>query len=133
MLDLYLLPSGSRITAKGEGSAVDASECTSRVFLVTFAITEAVEQEAIELTIAGSIDGQNWAPAPLLTFPQQFYCGDTHLLLDLREPPQPRYLRAGWTVNRWGRGLEEPMFEISVRLREVPTEMLAQTSAAATI
>jgi len=36
-----------------------------------------------------------------------------------------------WEVNRWGRGPVMPHFEIGVRVREVPREMLEEARAEA--
>jgi len=40
-------------------------------------------------------------------------------------------VRAHWEVNRWGRGSETPMFEVSLQMREVPAEVLRETMAEA--
>lgn len=128
MIDTFLVPAKTTITAKGDGVPVALDEATNRIFLVTLNITSIVEQEAIELSVVGSADGQAWPAKPLLTFPQKFYRGESPMLLDLNGQPEVRYLRAHWEVNRWGRGSEQPTFEITVALREVPKEMLASKS-----
>ncbi|HVZ17759.1 MAG TPA: hypothetical protein VG897_11615 [Terriglobales bacterium] len=126
MIDTQLVAPNTTITAKGDGNPVPVDEAVSRVFLVLLNITSIIEQESIELSIFGSVDGQTWDPKPLLTFPQKFYRGETPLLLDLTAHPDIKALRAHWEVNRWGRGPEQPMFEIGVGLKEVPAEMLQQ-------
>ena len=128
MIDTYLVAEKTIINAKGDGVPVALDGSSGCVFLVALNITNIVEQEAIELSIVGSADGQTWSPKVLLGFPQKFYRGQTPLLLDLSEQPEVKFLRAHWEVNRWGRGPEQPMFEISVRLKEVPKEMLAARS-----
>ena len=124
MLDTQLVAANTVITAKGDSAPIALDSAGNRVFLVTLNITEIVEQEALELSVVGSADGQTWSAKPVLTFPQKFYRGETPLLLDLSDQPEVKQLRAHWEVNRWGRGSEEPMFEISVTCKEVPKEML---------
>lgn len=124
-METFLIPEQSVITAKGDGPAVAIEPPASGVVLVTLRITRIVEQEALELSVFGSADGQTWDIKPLLVFPQKFYCGETPMLLDIGAQPTVKYLRAHWEVNRWGRGPEQPMFEVAVSVREVPKEMLA--------
>jgi hypothetical protein len=124
MLEAALIPEKTAITAKGDSPAVDVSTVTNRVFLIALNIASVLEQESFELTIFGSADGQAWAPKPLLTFPQKFYPGLSPMLLDLKEKPDIKIVRAHWEVNRWGRGPEAPMFEVGVWLKEVPAEVL---------
>ena len=124
MLDTYLVPK-TTVTAKGDGPAVDISSVQSRVLLLTLAVSATVEQESIDLSIYGGADEQNCKTA-LASFPQQFYTGEYPLLIDLSGQPEVKLLRAHWETNRWGRGSETPMFEFSLRLREVPPDMLRQ-------
>jgi len=124
MIDTQLIAPNTVITAKGEGNPVSLEGAVSRAFLVLLNITKIVEQESFELSVFGSPDGQAWDPKPLLTFPQKFYPGETPLLLDISGRPETKFVRAHWEVNRWGRGSEEPMFEVGVGLKEVPAEML---------
>lgn len=126
MLDTYLVPEQTTVTAKGDGPAIDVSNVTGRVFLVTLRISEVVEQEAIDVMAFGSGDGVTWEAKPLLSFPQKFYPGETPILVDLSGHANVKFLRAHWEVNRWGRGPEEPRFVFEVRIREVPAEMLAE-------
>lgn len=126
MLDTALIPDKTIITAKGDSDAVDISGSANRVFLLTLDITDVVEQESIEVSILTSADGQTWAAKPVLTFPQKFYREQAPLLLDLSRQPEVKFLRAHWEVNRWGRGTDAVRFEVGLRVREVPTEMLAQ-------
>jgi len=125
MIDTALVPPNTVITAKGDGSPIAFDSSAQRVFLVILDIIDIVEQEAFELSIVGSADGQTWDPKPLLSFPQKFYRGQTPMMLDLASRPEIKVVRAHWEVNRWGRGSEEPRFEIGVSLKEVPAEMLS--------
>ncbi len=130
MVETSLVPEKSTVTAKGDGPAVDIGGATNRVFLLTLSITHVIEQESLDVSIWGSADGANWGQKPLAAFPQKFYRGEHPLLLDLTNQPSVRFLRAHWEVNRWGRGDATPMFEFHVALKEVPAEILKETSAA---
>lgn len=131
MLDTFLVPEATTVTAKGDSSAVEIAVAATRVFLLQLNITRILEQQALDVSVFGSSDGQNWEPKALAAFPQKFYRGEHPLLLDLRNQPEVRFLRAHWEVNRWGRGPETPMFQFHLRLREVPPEMLQDASSGA--
>ncbi len=131
MLDTYLVPENTAVTAKGDGEATDLCGATQRVFLVALKISEVVEQEAIDIMISGSTDGVTWDPKGLLSFPQKFYPGETPMLLDLSKRADVKFVRAHWEVNRWGRGPEEPRFVFDVRMREVPADLLAEAQRTA--
>ncbi len=119
------------VSAKGDGSAVDVSAAASRVFLVTLEITEIIEQESLDVSIYGSADGAMWSTKAAATFPQKFYRGESPLLLDLTAHPEVKFVRAHWEVARWGRGVETPMFEFGVRLKEIPADVLREATAEA--
>jgi hypothetical protein len=129
--DTILVPAKTVVNAKGEGTAVDVSDATERVFLVVLEITKIIEQEALELSVFGSADGVAWAPKPIVTFPQKFYCEQTPLLMDLTAHPDVKFVRAHWDVARWGRGTETPLFEFGVTLSQVPAEILNEARAKA--
>lgn len=131
MIDTFLIPAKTIITAKGDGAAVDVSTAQSPVFLITLAIDEVVEQESLDLAIQGSADGTTWEPKALLVFPQSFYVGQRPMLLDLTGAPEVKFVRAHWDVNRWGRGSEKPSFVAGVTIKEVPPEILRETRAGA--
>jgi hypothetical protein len=128
--ELVLVPSGS-VTAKGDGPAIDVSGATNGIFLVTLAITKIIEQESLDVSIYGSSDGAAWAAKSLAAFPQKFYCGESPLLLDLSAHPDVKFVRAHWEVARWGRGVETPMFEFGVTMKEVPADILKEAAAEA--
>lgn len=131
MLDTYLVPENTTITAKGDGETIDLSGAVERVFLLVLRISETVEQEALDVLVFGSADGTVWEAKPLLTFPQKFYRSETPILLDLADHADVRFVRAHWEVNRWGRGPEEPKFVFDVRMRAVPAEILAEAQGKA--
>ena len=104
------------VTCKGESAAVDISAAASRTFLLLLKITDIVEQESLDVSIAGSEDGSSWILAAVANFPQKFYRGEHPLLVDLTGRPEVRFLRAQWNVNRWGRGDMSPMFKFDLTL-----------------
>ncbi len=131
MLDAFLVPEKTVITAKGDSEALDVSGVANAVFLVTLSINEVVEQESIEVTMFTSPDRTTWEAKPVATLPQKFYPGDYPLLVDLTATPNAKFVRAHWDVNRWGRGPTTPRFVGSVRIREVTPEALLEAKAEA--
>ncbi|MGA7684244.1 MAG: hypothetical protein WCC32_11495 [Terriglobales bacterium] len=125
MMEAFLVPEKTVATAKGDGPAVELGASSTRVFLLNLAITEIIEQEALDVSVHGSADGTTFDPKPIVAFPQKFYCGEYPLLIDVSAKPEVKAIRAHWEVNRWGRGTETPMFEFGVTVREVPQEILA--------
>ena len=126
MLEAFLVPEKTVATAKGDGPAIDLGASSTRVFLLNLAITEIIEQEALDVSVHGSADGTTFDPKPIAAFPQKFYCGESPLLLDLTGHSDVKFVRAHWEVARWGRGSETPMFEFGVRLKEVPADILRE-------
>jgi hypothetical protein len=128
MMDAFLVPEKTTATAKGDGPIVELEPAESRVFLLTLAITDIIEQESLDVSIHGSTDGAAWELKPIVAFPQKFYREESPLLLDLTGRPEVTFIRAHWEVARWGRGSETPMFEFHVTLREVPQEILQEAA-----
>jgi hypothetical protein len=126
MLEAFLVPEKTVATAKGDGPTIELKPGEGRVFLVTLAITDIIEQESLDVSIFGSADGAAWEAKPITAFPQKFYREEVPLLLDLTARPEVKFIRAHWEVARWGRGTETPMFEFSVALKEVPQEILQE-------
>ena len=110
---------------------VEVKPAESRVFLLTLAITNIIEQESLDVSVHGSTDGAAWDLKPIVAFPQKFYREEVPLLLDLTARSDVKFIRAHWEVGRWGRGTETPMFEFHVTLREVPQEILAEAAGRA--
>lgn len=131
MLEAFLVPEKTVVSAKGDGSVCDVSSAVNRVFLLTLTISRIIEQESLEIMIHGSADGAAWDPKPVASFPQQFYCGEYPSLLDLSGHPNVKFVRAHWEVARWGRGTETPMFEFALHLKEIPPDILREARAEA--
>jgi hypothetical protein len=131
MLDNFLVPEKTVVTAKGDGPTLELKPTQGRVFLLTLAITDIIEQESLDVSIHGSTDGAAWDAKPMVAFPQKFYREEVPLLLDLTARPEVKFIRAHWEVHRWGRGTETPMFEFHVTLREVPEEILQEAAGRA--
>ncbi|HUI83966.1 MAG TPA: hypothetical protein VL240_07075 [Candidatus Binatia bacterium] len=131
MLDAFLVPFNSVVTAKGDSEALDISGAANPVFLLTLSVGSIVEQESIELSVFTSADGATWETKPVASLPQKFYVGEYPLLVDLSAQPNAKFLRAHWEVTRWGRGPTTPRFEIAVRVREVSREALHEATAEA--
>jgi hypothetical protein len=111
MLPEFLIEE-TTVRETGTGPAVDLGENRGETLILTFGITRIIEQESIDLSIWGSADGADWGSKPLAAFPQKFYCGTYQILVDLSVRPEARYLRAKWTMNRWGKGDPKPLFTI---------------------
>jgi hypothetical protein len=129
MIDTVLVADKTVVNAKGDGPAVDVSTSPNRVFLLALDITNIIEQESFELSIFGSADGASWDAKPLVSYPQEFYRGQYPLILDLTGHPEVKFVHSHWEVARWGRGVETPMFEFGVRLKEIPPEVLREANA----
>lgn len=131
MVDTFLVSEKTTVSAKGDGPSVDISGAGNRVLLLTLAITRIIEQESLDVSVFGSADGAAWGQKALIAFPQKFYRGEHPLLLDLTQQADIKFLRAHWEVARWGRGVETPMFEFQVTVKEVPAAVLQETASQA--
>ena len=126
MIDVFLVPENTVLTAKGDSEPIDLGGVTSLTLLATLTITKVVEQESIEVSFFTSADGTTWEAKPLAALPQKFYVGEYPLLIDLTKATGVRFVRAHWEVNRWGRGPVTPSFEVGLRVREVPAALLQE-------
>ena len=93
--------------------------------VLTLGITRIIEQESIDLSIWGSADGTEWGTKPVVSFPQKFYCGTYQIILDLSDLPHVKFLRAKWTMNRWGKGDSKPVFTIYLFAQPMRTQLAA--------
>src|ERR1017187_8967062 len=94
MLDAFLVPEKTAVTAKGDSEALDISAAANPVFLVILSIDEAVEQESIEINLFTSADGTTWEAKPVATLPKKFYVGEYPLLVNLTATPNAKFVRA---------------------------------------
>jgi hypothetical protein len=131
MIDTVLVADKTVVSAKGDGPTVELSGASGHVFLLTLEISKIIEQESLEVSIHGSADGAAWGAKPVVAFPQKFYCGQSPILLDLTTHSDVKFVRAHWEVARWGRGVETPMFEFGLSLKEVPAQVLREAAAEA--
>ena len=113
MLPDFIVPENT-VNAKGDGPVIELGAATGGMLLLTLGITEIVEQEALDVVIFGSTDGEQWSEKPLRSFPQKFYRGTYQILFDLGAHLEVKFLRASWSVNRWGVGSPTPMFRFYV-------------------
>jgi len=109
MLPAFLVPD-TKVRESGVSSPLDLSAPRFQAIFLTLGITHILEQQSLDVSVYGSVDGGHWDSRPLLSFSQKFYCGTYQMLLDLDTRPEIRFLRAQWRVNRWGRGDLQPMF-----------------------
>ena len=128
MIDTELVAAKTVVNAKGDGPTVAVNSAAGHVFLLTLEITQIIEQESLDVGVYGSADGAVWGAKPVAAFPQKFYRGESLLLLDLTAHPDVKFVRAHWDVARWGRGVETPMFEFGIRLKEIPADVLREVS-----
>ena len=126
MIDAFLIPKNTVVTAKGDSGPLDVSSARNPAFLATLSVTKIVEQESIELSFFTSVDGTTWETKPIASLPQKFYVGEYPLLVDLSQANGAKFLRAHWEVARWGRGPVTPSFEIALRVREIPADLLQE-------
>lgn len=128
MLQNFILPE-TLVREDGTGPQFDVESSSGVTVVLTLGITRIIEQESLDLTLWGSVDGTDWGAAPLIAFPQKFYCGTYTLLLDLSRTPDVRFLRAQWKLNRWGRGEPKPLFAIYLFAQESEERALTAVGA----
>lgn len=107
----FLIPK-SRLEANGHGEAVALGLAQAATLQLTLAIEKTIEQQSIEVHLEGSVDGETWLEKPIFALPQKFYEGVSVVVCDLGAQPQIGFVRASWRVNRWGRGVLKPDFEV---------------------
>jgi hypothetical protein len=128
MLPGFILPE-TTVREAGTSAALDVAEFGGSVLLLTLGITRIIEQQSLDVSIWGSADGKEWGAKPLISFPQKFYCGTYQILLDLAQHTDVRYLRAKWSVARWGKGDPKPLFGIYLFVQTVKHQLLAAGAA----
>jgi hypothetical protein len=131
-LNFSLIPAETKLESNADGATFDISESATRTFFCVLTITEQIEQESLDVSIWGSVDGQDFGKKPLLKLPQQFYRGTCKMVLDVSLRPEVKFLRAKWELNRWGRVAPLPMFVAGLELTEIsPMSRELQTNRAA--
>jgi len=131
-MELDIIPQGTLLNDNGHTAAVDIGAASTRTFYCVMEITDQIEQESLDVSIWGSADAENWGTQPILKLPQQFYRGETRAVLDLTFFSDVKFIRAGWDLNRWGRGTPSPMFVLGLHLSEIPAMPTRVQPAAAT-
>jgi hypothetical protein len=124
MFPEFLLPE-TTVREAGAGPEISLGNQQGKTLVLTLGIMRIIEQESLDLSIWGSVDGSDWGAKPLVSFPQKFYCGTYQVVVDLSQHPEVKYLQAKWQVNRWGKGDSKPLFGIYVFVRAMQREMAA--------
>ena len=127
MLPSFILPE-TVIREAGSSQAVDLGDARGRLVLLTLGITRIIEQESLDVTVWGSMDGVEWGAKPITSFPQKFYCGTYQILLDLRPHPDVRYLQVKYQAHRWGKGDPKPLFGAYLFAQQVEPQALRMTA-----
>jgi hypothetical protein len=128
MLPAFLQPE-TEVRESGLGNSFDLGEKCPESLLITLGITHILEQQSMDVAILGSQDGAAWPPKPLIAFSQKFYCGTYQVLLTFEKEKPVRYLRARWTVNRWGRGDLRPLFGFYIFVQQPGVRAMAGSAA----
>lgn len=102
----------------GVGPATALDEDYAKLLVITLEITDVVERTGLTVSIWGSENGSEWGSQPLLRFRQRQYCGVYSVLLNMAAHPEVRYLRVGWSTNRWGKMERVPAFGFKMFLEE---------------
>ncbi len=127
MLPQFLIPE-TTLRENGAGPALQLGASQGQTILLTLSIRRVVEQESLDVSIEGSIDGETWLEKPLLHFPQKFYCGDYVIACELSAHPEVTQLRAVWKLNRWGRGDQNPVFDVFLFAEEAKQLSMAASA-----
>ncbi len=114
----YLVPSETAVETPGSGAPLDLGPLAGKPVMIVLRVTDIIEQEALQVSIWGSLDGKDWGASPLFSFPERFYRGVTPAALDLRQRPEVKFLQVRWQVNRWGRGYPLAYFKFWVEIQE---------------
>ena len=86
-MKLTLIPRNTKMQANGNGDSFDVSRSSTRTFLCVLIVTDQLEQESLDVSIYGSVDGATWTSKPLLKLPQQFYRGHAKWFWTCRSAP----------------------------------------------
>ncbi len=130
MLPKLLVPDNIA-SANGVGPVLELGADRETLIILTLAIDRVVEQEALQVSIWGSADNQEWGPRPLTSFPPKSYCGIYSQLLNMARHKEVRYLRTEWKVSRWSNPASDPLFEFCLMAEESGSRLKRTVGAAA--
>ena len=117
MLPKLLVPDNTANT-NGVGPGVDLGAEPATLIVLTLAIDRVLEQEALQISVWGSEDNQNWGIRPLTSFPPKSYCGCYSQLLNMTRHQGVHFLRVEWKMSRWSKPAANPLFEFCVTAEE---------------
>lgn len=117
MLPNFLVPETEE-RANGESGVIELGPSKGKLLSLTLGITRIIEQESLDVAVLGSTGEEGAEFAPVISFPQKFYCGTYTLLLDLSKHPDISQLKVTWKMSRWGRGEPKPLFGFYVFAEE---------------
>jgi len=130
VLPKFLLPEHLART-DGVGAPLDLGTERGKLLVLTLGVDRVLEQEALHVSVWGSVNGTDWGSRPLIAFPPKCYCGMYSQLLNLAKHPEVRYLRAEWTMSRWCKGNSEPLFGFYLFAEESGARLTFTPAAAA--
>ena len=99
----------------------------AKLLVLTLAINCVLEHEALFVSVWGSLDGENWGTAALVSFPPKHYCGLYSTLLNLVTHPEIRYIRAQWRMQRLKNTTKQLMFGFYVSVEQSGARISARS------
>lgn len=99
----------------------------AKLLVLTLAINGVLEHEALFVSVRGSLDGENWATAALVSFPPKHSCGLYSTLLNLVTQPDIRYMRAQWRMQRLKSTTRQLMFGFYVSVEQSGARITARS------
>jgi len=117
----------SIVKGDGVGPKIDLGVIRGKLLVLTLGITRIIEQESLEVSVWGSVDGDNWGTHPLATFPLKFYCGLYSILLNLAGRVETSFVRVQWKMSRWRKGAAIPMCGFYLYAEESGSRVTAVT------
>ncbi len=129
MLPISLL-SENLVQIDGTGPSVAINCATGKLLVLNLGITRILEQESLEVSVWGSVDGADWGLRPLASFPPKSYCGLYSILLNLSSQPGVRLVRVQWKMIPWRKSpLSRVMCEFYVDAEESGTRLRSRAAA----
>jgi len=109
----------------GVGPTMELGDLEGKLLVISLAINDVIEHEAIAISIWGSEHGSEWGMKPLLAIPEKSYCGVYSTFLNLAKHPEVHYLRAEWKMKRWDKRLSGFLFGLQISVRPMRTQFQA--------